>query len=115
MTETVTHTATQTILVSDLKRADNFFKRLKGLMFTSTLPEGQGLVITPCQQIHTQFMNYAVDVMFLDAQNNVLHIERNMRPWRFSKFYKQAKYVLEVNAGAASMVNVGDSLQFSIT
>lgn len=113
MTEIVTHKATQTIIVSNLKRADNFFKRLKGLMFTSALPAGEGLVITPCQQIHTQFMNYAVDVMFVDAQHIVVHIERDMKPWRFSKFYKQAKYVLEVNAGAASMVSVGDTLQFS--
>ena len=109
-TVTVTHVESQTRFVKELKRADNFFKRLRGLMFTSSLPVGQGLMITPCQQIHTQFMHYAVDVLFVDEQHKVLHIERGMKPWRFSKFYKQAKYVLEVNAGEAAMVNTGDQL-----
>ncbi|MDP8566392.1 DUF192 domain-containing protein [Methylophilus aquaticus] len=112
MTEQVIHESTQSVLVTDLKRADSFFKRLIGLMFTRELAQSHGLLISPCQQIHTQFMHYAVDVMFLDANNKVLHIERAMKPWRFSKFHKQAKHVLEVNAGAASMVSAGDTLHF---
>ncbi len=110
MNESILHEASQTILVRHLNRADNFLKRLKGLMFTSALPIGHGLMITPCQQIHTQFMQYAVDVMFVDADGKVIHIERAMRPWRFTKFFKAAKYVLEVNAGEAEKVNVGDQL-----
>lgn len=100
-----------TVVIKRLMIADRFLTRLKGLMFSKSLLPDSGLLITPCQQVHTHFMRYPIDVIFVSRQHQVLHIERQMRPWRFSRFYKQAHYVLELNAGLAKAVNIGDTLE----
>lgn len=105
------HLESDQIVVEHLRLANTFFSRLRGLMFSAALPKGHGLWITPCQQIHTQFMRYAVDVIFLDAHGTVLHIQRAMRPWRFTRFFSQASAVVEMNAGAANRIQIGDQLQ----
>jgi uncharacterized protein len=98
------------VLVSHLKLANHFFSRLLGLMGTKSLADQHGLLITPCQQIHTHFMRYSVDIIFLDKEMVVLEKVVALKPWKFTRFIKQAKHVLEVPANAADKVNVGDRL-----
>ena len=98
------------ILVSHLKHANHFFTRLLGLMGTKVLPNQHGLLITPCQQIHTHFMRYPVDIIFLDKEMVVLEKVVALKPWKFTRFIKQAKHVLEVPANTANKVKVGDRL-----
>lgn len=99
-----------TVLIQDLHVFHRFYTRLKGLMFTQHLPQGHGVKISPCQQIHTQFMRYPIDVVFVSADHVVIHVEHAMKPWRFSRFYKQSHYVLELNAGEAAQLRAGDML-----
>lgn len=98
------------LLISQLKHANHFFTRLLGLMGTKSLPRTHGLLITPCQQIHTHFMRYPVDVIFLDNDLIVLEKLTALKPWKFTRFIKKAKHVLEVSAHVAEKVNVGDQL-----
>lgn len=86
------------IVVEKIYLADNFLTRLKGLMFTSKLSKNEGLLIARCQQIHTHFMQYSLDVVFLDNSFQVIEVIRDLKPWRFTKFYKDAYYVLEMSA-----------------
>lgn len=79
-------------------------------MFSRQLPTDTGLVIEPCQQIHTHFMRYPIDVMFVSKEWQVIHVERHIKPWRFTHFYKQSHYVIEVNADVASAVFPGHDL-----
>ncbi len=79
--------------------ADSFFKRLKGLMFTKDLPAGHGLLIQPCQSIHTFFMNYPIDVVYLDGNSIVVGIDENMAPSKIGKVRRKARSVLELPAG----------------
>lgn len=101
------------VLVSELKHADNFFTRLLGLMGTKNLPSAHGILISPCQQIHTHFMRYPLDVIFLDNDMVVLEKLTALKPWKFTRFIKRAKHVLEVSAYAADKVKVGDKLILS--
>lgn len=105
------HPASKSVVVSQLRKANSFLGRLKGLMFTRLLPDGTGLVIEPCQQIHTHFMRYPIDAIFVSKEWKVIHVERGFKPWRFSRFYKQSHYVIEVNAGVACAVFPGHDLQ----
>ena len=98
------------VLVSHLKLANHFFTRLLGLLGTKSLPSQHGLLISPCQQIHTHFMRYPVDVIFLDKEMVVLEKVVALKPWKFTRFIKQAKHVLEVPANTADKVSVGDRL-----
>jgi uncharacterized membrane protein (UPF0127 family) len=63
--------------------AKSFFQRLKGLMWRKFLPSGEGMLILKCNAIHTCFMRFAIDAAFLDRDDNVVKVVRNIRPWRF--------------------------------
>ena len=79
--------------------AESFWKRLKGLVGTKHLPEGEGLLFERCSAIHTCFMSMAIDAIFLDSDNNIVRVVRNIKPWRWFVYggHKAVK-VLEVES-----------------
>lgn len=89
----------QIILATKVFYAENFFQRLIGLIGTKYLDKATGLLITPCSSVHTCFMRYPIDVIFLDEDNKILHIMHSIKPYRFSPIVKRAKKVLELPAG----------------
>lgn len=101
-----------TTLAHSLAEARSFLKRLKGLMFTKELPTGHGLHIQPCQSIHTFYMNYSIDVLYVNEQLVVVAMDLEMRPRKFGKLYKQAQSVIELPAGTIqhSRTKIGDKL-----
>jgi uncharacterized membrane protein (UPF0127 family) len=78
--------------------ARSMFSRMKGLMFSTDLPDCDGFLISPCNSIHTFFMLYALDVVFLDDEFKVVKIIRNLSPWRMTLIYFKARHVLEMKA-----------------
>jgi uncharacterized protein len=98
------------VLGSRVRRADTFRLRLLGLMFVPCLGEGEGLLIRPCKAVHTHFMRFAIDVIFLDGENRVVHLALSLKPWKQSPYVRQAVAVLELPAGAAQAVHLGDQL-----
>ena len=99
-------------LVRDLHEAFTFWRRLRGLMFRAALPSGTGLLIAPCQSVHTLHMRFPIDVIFLDKSWCVVGLERNLAPWRFSRVYRYSWFVLECPAGSIdrSGTELGDRL-----
>ncbi len=65
------------------KVARTFRERAKGLIGTKDLPPGEGLLIERCNAIHTFFMSFPIDAVFLDKHDNVVKTVRGIRPWRF--------------------------------
>ncbi|WHY87705.1 DUF192 domain-containing protein [Neobacillus novalis] len=86
-------------LASQVTAADTYFKRLKGLMFSKSLPAGHGLLIQPCQSIHTYFMNYSIDVIYLSKEFEIVGLDETVKPAKVGKFHRKAKSVLELPAG----------------
>lgn len=72
-----------TILDIHAEVANNFFKRAKGLIGRKGLPPGEGMLIPKCNAIHTYFMRFAIDATFLDRNNNVVKVVKNIRPGTF--------------------------------
>lgn len=104
---------TNETILEDLKIADNFLSRFRGLMGIESLPESSGLWITPCNSVHCFFMRIPIDVIFLNKENQVVHISKNMKPWSVSPIIRKAKSVVEVNANTLSKVlEIGDQLDF---
>jgi uncharacterized membrane protein (UPF0127 family) len=100
------------MICEKVKLADNMFTRLLGLMFSKDLPAGEGLLIRPCNSIHTFFMNYSLDIVFLDKDFSVVKVIYNMRPWRMSWMYFKANQVLEMKAGNLKPnIAVGEKLE----
>ena len=90
---------TQEVFADDLTLNNTFYSRLMGLMFKKNLPAGSGIILKPCTQIHTCFMRFNIDVLFLDKDLQVLHIIENMKPWRISPLFLKARYTVELTAG----------------
>jgi len=101
------------IIAENLMEAKTFFKRLKGLMFTKNLPPQSALYINPCKGIHTYFMNYNIDVLYLDINYKILSIDENMEPRKVGKFRKKAVSVIELSSGRvkATKIQVGQVVE----
>ncbi len=101
------------VIADNILLAESFFDRLVGLMFRSSPPhQSQGLLIDPCNSIHTFFMRYALDVVFLNSENKVVKIIRDLRPWRITWLYWRAVKTLELRAGQfPTEIKEGDFLE----
>ncbi|WP_407269465.1 DUF192 domain-containing protein [Radiobacillus sp. PE A8.2] len=102
------------VIAEQIGQAYSFFKRLKGLMFTDQLSLGTGLHIKPCQSVHTYFMNYSIDILYVNKNNIVVAIDEALEPGKVGKRYADAVSVIELPAGAAkkSLTRVGHNLNF---
>lgn len=101
------YNSTQNNLISDdIKVADNFVKRTFGLIPKSSLKEGEGLVIKPCCSIHTFFMKFAIDVLFVNKKNEVVALYENVKPWRTLPVHLTSQYVIELPAGTITAKNI---------
>ena len=91
--------------------AETPLARLRGLLGRSDLPAGEGLLLRPAGSIHTAFMRFPIDAVFLDPDLRVVKIAPDLKPWRVAGS-RGAKAVLEIPAGEASRrgVTVGDRL-----
>ena len=86
-------------------------ERTLGLLARPQLKPGEGLWIVPCGSIHTWGMRYAIDVLFLDRELRVLRITRGLQPWKAGWAPPGTRSVVELPAGGAEGVAVGDQLQ----
>ena len=82
-----------------VRKAKSFFERLRGLMYTKELPEGQALLLEPCNSIHTFGMRFPIDVLFLDTSNRILKAVYSLRPGMIAGPVKGGCAVLEMTAG----------------
>ena len=94
--------------------ADRPLARLRGLLGREGLDSGEGLMLRPASAVHTFFMRFPIDVVFLDRALVVLGIADDVDPWRAAS-RRGAKAVLELPAGESSRrgLTVGDQLTFA--
>jgi uncharacterized membrane protein (UPF0127 family) len=81
--------------------ADDPLTRLRGLLGRRELPAGEGLLLRPTPSIHTWFMRFPIDAVFLNAELEVLAVRSEMRAWRMAA-RRGARAVLELAAGEAA-------------
>jgi uncharacterized membrane protein (UPF0127 family) len=93
--------------------ADNFWTRLRGLMFRPSLPEGEGLLLQGESSIHTFFMRFPIDVVYLDGNNQVMRLAEAMPPTRVGPLVWGCRAILELPPGtiARTATQVGDTLE----
>lgn len=93
--------------------ADTFRARSNGLLGRTGLGSEEGLWIVPCGMIHTFFMKFPIDVVFLDRELRVRRVVENLKPWRLSPWVFSAHSVLELRGGVLKGdVREGDTLEF---
>jgi uncharacterized protein len=91
---------------------NNYFLRLKGLMFTKYLDKDKAILLYPCKQVHTWFMNYEIVVIYMNKQKEVLWIGV-LTPWSLGPFLSNSYYVLETSdLSIINHIKVGAKLLF---
>jgi uncharacterized membrane protein (UPF0127 family) len=95
--------------------ADSWLGRLRGYLGRPEPQRGEGILLLPCNAIHTLGMKYSLDVLFLDGEGKVLELRRSIPPWRITHRVPGGRYVLEVPVGTidASDTRVGDELTWN--
>jgi uncharacterized membrane protein (UPF0127 family) len=104
----------QIVLATDVRQAANPWSRMTGLLGRATFGPGEGLHITPCIAVHTLFLRFPIDVLFLDRNGSVVRTAATVRPFRCVWGSRRAYSALELPAGTitATATAVGDRVTF---
>jgi len=100
------------VLATTVELATSRAERRRGLLGRTELADGHAIVIAPCFAVHTIGMQFAIDVVFVDARGRVRKITRDLRPWRIAAA-PAATAVIELAAGAlvpSEALSIGDRL-----
>lgn len=87
------------VLADKVIVADSFFKRLKGLLGRRDLKRGEALIINNCNSVHTMFMRFPIDIIFLDKDNRAFKVIKGLKPYRITGIFPASCYVVELPAG----------------
>jgi len=101
----------KTVLADAAELADTSSKRRTGLLKHERLEPGEGLWIVPCESVHTFFMKFPIDLVYLDKRRKVRKVRHAMPAWRLSACLT-AHSILELPAGTVARTGtaVGDEL-----
>lgn len=107
------HRATGRCLAEQVVLANTFFTRLRGLMFRRRLAPDEALWLRPCNGVHTFWMLFAIDVIFLDRDLRIVKLVENMRPFRVTRPHLASRSVIEMQARTISRAGLkaGDQLE----
>jgi uncharacterized membrane protein (UPF0127 family) len=99
----------QAYLATNLMLADTHWSRFRGLiaMDATDFQHGSGLWIVPCRGVHTFGMRFAIDVVYLNAEQKVVYVQENLRPWRMAPIRLAAASVVELPPGAIGKTQTG--------
>jgi uncharacterized membrane protein (UPF0127 family) len=108
------NSATREVVFEKCKIADAFFSRLKGLIGKKNIDSDSAVVFYKTSSIHTCFMSFVIDVIFLDAAMRVVKIYHNLKPWR-AAFCLPSHSAIECLGGMALKkgIKVGDQLDIN--
>jgi uncharacterized membrane protein (UPF0127 family) len=113
MKQRIVNTRTGEVVADRAILADNPFTRMRGLLARRSLPAGEAIILKPASSIHTMFMLFSIDVVFLDRSDVVLKVVPNLSTFRFSAA-RGGHTVIEMAGKALADfdLEVGDRLTF---
>ncbi len=105
---------THTFVAVSVTLADTRAARRKGLLGRESISPDEAMVMTPCFGVHTLFMRFAIDVVFVDRDGRAVQIVHDLQPWRIAASLR-ACAVIEMSAGRAREcdIQIGDRLTLS--
>lgn len=100
-------------LASNVVIANTSWSRTKGLLGRKSL-QNEALILSPCNSIHSCFMSFKFDVIFIDKDGRVIHLIERMKPFRFSPIIRKAWAVIELPVGViqSSGTRIGDMIKW---
>jgi uncharacterized protein len=102
------------VLVEKVVLANTPFARIRGLLGKKKLDIGEGIILSPCTSIHTFFMQFPIDILFVDKNNKVIKAISSLKPFRLTTVYFKAAFAIEIPAGTISSTSTheGNELLF---
>jgi hypothetical protein len=102
------------LVVEEVENANRFFRRFMGLMYRRSMERNHGLLLTPCNEIHTFGMRFDIDTVTLTKDDVIVFIDRAVPPRKARKKVKEGYKVLELCSGVADEIGLqpGDTLRF---
>ncbi|HEV2716644.1 MAG TPA: DUF192 domain-containing protein [Terriglobales bacterium] len=104
-------------LATHLRIAETHWSRFRGLMCTDSgsFFKGCGVWLVPSRGVHTFAMRFPIDVAYLDGSKRVIHLEKNLRPWRLAPVRMNAASVLELPANTlhSTRTAIGDQVEIA--
>jgi uncharacterized membrane protein (UPF0127 family) len=98
-----------TVLGKEVLVADRFFPRMIGLLARRNFHQGQALILRPCNCIHTLFMRFPIDCLFVDKNYRVIKAISDIRPFRVTRVYRLSKFVVELPQGTVKLTSTQDN------
>lgn len=107
-----TQDTTAQLLVDQLLLADSFWARAKGLLGQSSLSDNEALWINPCNNIHTFFMKFPIDCIFVDRKMQIQKLVSDIRPFKIVGPFWKSHSVIEARSGfiKSKELKIGDHL-----
>jgi len=104
-----------TTLADNAELANTFSKRLIGLLNRKSLNQGEALILAPSNSIHSFFMRFTIDVIFLDKAGKVIETLPSFKPFRLSPIYFNSHSVIELPANTLQLTQTqpGDSIKIT--
>ena len=104
-----------TVLAEEAIVANTLSARLTGLLDRKELKVGHALVLMPCNSIHTFFMRFTIDVIFVDKHNRVIKTIPTLQPFRLTHLYFNSAFAIELPAGIirATFTQEGDIISLT--
>lgn len=99
-------------IATEVELAATRATRRKGLLGRASLDRSAALVLKPCFAVHTAFMQFPIDVVFVDRNWTVRRVAAHLGPWRMA-VHVGASAVVELAAGAGRDIRVGDRVYLS--
>ena len=102
------------VIVGEAYACNTFFQRMFGLLTRKELKQNSGILLFPCLSIHTWFMRFPIDVIFIDRKGTVTTCYQNVKPYKIKFGGIKAYYAIELRAGVLlkSGTKPGDQLVF---
>ena len=98
--------------IIEIEQADSMWTKMRGLLGRECLHEGRGFLIPACRSVHTMFMRFPIDVVYIDKAMTVQRVRKNMKPFRLS-FCAGASAVLELASGGAQRMGIKSGARIS--
>ncbi len=101
-------------LAEQAEVAKTLFKKAKGLLGRNMLQEKEAMILEACNSVHTFFMRFPIDILFVGRNNRIVGMAHNVKPWHLTPIYWKAAFVIELPAGVIkdSGTEIGDELVF---
>ncbi len=105
---------TNQIIVEDLRIATGLLSRAIGLLGRKSVNPGSGIMFPKCRSIHTHFMMFPIDIIFIDDQNRITELSEYLKPWKILiAKNKESRHIIEIAAGSIEKdkLTIGSQLE----